>query len=130
MGLGGCVLKKAKSAAADAAATKVTAEQLARDYQADERAADKKYKGKVLLLSGEVVAAWSVDGDVRVMLKGIAPAKLVVLEFKRAFQDRARSLNSGQPVTVKGRSAGLVSDFPWVRDCELVKSGPEKKGAE
>lgn len=89
----------------------VTAMELFRDYEVDETAADKKYLGKWLLVSG------------RVQSKGVTDTPFVTLETSSSravrchFVDQPKA-DRGDTVKVLGRCAGKV-DNVLLMDCRL-----------
>jgi hypothetical protein len=88
---------------AGADAVVVPAETMARDYQANEIAANGKYKGKVVEVSGIVARVQGGTGS----STGQRPAVLVGgvrCEFKSAGPLAA--LSAGQWVTVRGKCTG------------------------
>jgi hypothetical protein len=104
----------------------VTAAQLLHEFQNDPAAADRKYKGKHLEISG-VVERVGRDGDDTPFVILHAGDDRVKLRIECYFdpadeEDEARieRLGQGQTVTVRGDYGSRVSNVQ-VRDCVLVK---------
>lgn len=106
-----------QSSSIDAEAIAVTAEQLYKDYDANEISADAKYKGKPLLITGTVqsiesditddpVVALSADLFGFVHLQGIDKAS-------------ATSLSKGQKITAACTGGGEVMSFPTANECTI-----------
>jgi hypothetical protein len=106
----------------------VTSEQLAKDYQADQAAADKKYKDKVLAVEGVVILLHNHDfGGAMVLLTGIDEgfgAKRVYAPtacfFGKANDGKASTVSKGQKITVRGFCKGKHAGGPGVWNCEVV----------
>jgi hypothetical protein len=146
LGVGGCcglgawrfnravkdVEKQMEQAKADAEAHRkartvvVSATQLLQEFQNDAAAADKKYKGKYLEISG-VVERSGQDGSgipFVILHAGDENAKLKIECFfelaEEEDENRIEGLRKGQAITVRGEYEGRVSNLQ-VRDCVLVK---------
>jgi uncharacterized protein (DUF1330 family) len=107
---------------------------LAKEYEADPKAADLKYKGKWLLVEGKVsdVVLGYAD-DVTVVLRGFNkdPKKAILGHSARCHLNkddtaRAANLTKGQKVTVKGEcNGGALAFFIDLLKGELVEVGPD-----
>ncbi len=99
----------------------IAASTLMAEYAANELDADKKYNGKVVLVTGIV-------GD-------ISDSFFVTLGTGREFEFReqvrclfpnklagkAAALRKGMPITVRGRCEGLMGYLVLLKDCEFVE---------
>ncbi len=130
-----------KPASMPAAEVTTDAATMGKDYGADEKAADGKYKGKVVEISGFVVMPGSpVNGSA--MAPG--PNFCVIGETKdaNAFgggsmircyvatvdNGRCNALGQGQPITLRGKCDGKNKDmamFIDLKDCGIVKLGDD-----
>jgi hypothetical protein len=103
----------------------VAAAQLTRDFLADEKAADVRYKDRALLVEGTVVG-FKEEGDVRRLLLGghneQSPVAVRVL-VACAAQDREQlgSLKAGDKVRIRGQCAGLFLGEVLIQDARRVK---------
>jgi hypothetical protein len=125
------VRKEIERAKADAEADRrartvvVTAADLLQEFQ-DAAAADRKYQGKYLEVSGVVDRAGTDGGNTPfVVLHGgdeDAPLKIECFFAPTGPADaaRIRGLDKGQAIKVRGEYSGRVSHVQ-VRDCVLVK---------
>jgi hypothetical protein len=84
----------------------VTADQMEKDYASDKEAADKKYKDKVVRMTGVMDkehgekftdVAFKVDGEI-----------LISADVTEKYQDQARAVKDGQPITVEGNCSGFI----------------------
>lgn len=123
--------KAALRAQADAAAERlartevVAVTELLREFVDDAAAADRKYAGKYLELSGlvERVGRGRHDAPFIILTGGEDMAKIKIECFfdgaGRKDQARIRRLDVGETITVRGEYDGQVSNVQ-VRDCVLV----------
>ena len=107
--------------AADGSVT-VGAVRLWREYQENEVAADTRYKGKRLRVTGTVV---SVERDaygspVLHLLSG-NPIFQTMATLDRAFIPDAARLRKGDLVTVRCVGAGLMMRMPQLEKCTLLE---------
>ena len=91
----------------------VTADQLLADYEANEQAANDKYLGKVVQVSGKVAQVTSEDGKNKVVFETGNPISGVITELEEG--NNAEGINAGEEATVKGMCSGYLSDVILVR---------------
>lgn len=91
----------------------VTADQLVADYEANEQAANDKYLGKVVQVSGKVAQVTSEDGKNKVVFETGNPISGVISELEDG--NHAEGINAGEEATVKGMCSGYLSDVILVR---------------
>lgn len=95
----------------------ITARQLHRDYEANEVAADVLYKGKRLLITGEVA---SIQTDLmdkpQVQLKAGSVDQVMISGLSR---EEAGALGKGDTVLAACTGNGMILGSPMTRDCEL-----------
>lgn len=91
----------------------VTADQLVADYEADEQAANEKYLGKVVQVSGKVAQVSSEDGKNKVVFETDNPISGVISELEEG--NNAEGITAGEEATVKGMCSGYLSDVILVR---------------
>lgn len=92
----------------------VTAEQIVSEYEADENAANQKYLGKVIEVTG-VVSDKSVDekGVLNMTLKGGDLAG-VTCQFEKNEAMNVGSIQTGSTVKIKGECTGILMDVVFV----------------
>jgi hypothetical protein len=91
----------------------VTASQIIADYEADEKAADGKYLGKVVEVSGKVSTITDEGGKVKVQLETDNPMALVICELEDGKD--AGQIQAGEQAKVKGLCSGYLSDVILVQ---------------
>jgi hypothetical protein len=89
---------------------RLTAEQLYNEYSANESAADKKYSGNVLEVTGIVKEKQVTSNATNVLLMG-APTGGVNCSFQNK---EASAIKVGEMVKVKGRCTGFLMDVSLV----------------
>ena len=98
---------------------------LHQEYQDNAIAADAKYKGKKLQVTGEIEDIYrEISGNPYVTFNvgGKYSFKYVRLTFKKSEESKVASLSKGQTITVRGICKGaLLSTTVSLDDCELVK---------
>ena len=96
----------------------VSAKQLYADYEANGVAADEKYKGKVLRVTGRVN---SIDRDIMdeiyVTLQGDDWGDVQCF-FAESHVDEAVQLSKGQTITIKGKCDGKMMNV-LLRGCTI-----------
>jgi len=102
---------------APVAPVEITARQLHRDYEANEVAADVLYKGKRLLITGEVA---SIQRDLmdkpQVQLKAGSVDQVMISGLSR---EEAGALGKGDTVLAACTGNGMILGSTMTRDCEL-----------
>ena len=100
----------------------LTAVELWREYQANEVAADSKYKGKTLLVSGEVVG---IDKDFLDNAVLSLRTRNEFMSVKATLDDSqksgAASLSKGSMVSLLCKGNGAILGSPTLKDCYMKK---------
>lgn len=104
-------------AIAPVAPVEITARQLYRDYEANEVAADVLYKGKRLLITGEVATIQTdLMDEPQVLLKAGSVEQVMISGLSR---EAAGALGKGEAVSAACTGNGMILGAPVTRDCEL-----------
>ena len=100
------------------AAYNLDAKTLFEEYNADENAANAKYLGKAIEVSGTVTSVTTDDrGTMNIMLSTGNEMGAVNCQFEK--QNKMPEAKEGSSITVKGFCSGLLLDVVLV-DCEIV----------
>lgn len=91
----------------------VTASQIIADYEADEKAANEKYLGKVVEVSGKVSTITDDGGKAKILLETDNPMALVICELEDGKD--AGQIQAGDQAKVKGLCSGYLSDVVLVQ---------------
>ena len=98
----------------------VPAATLVADYRANEVAADEKYKGKLLRVTGTVD---SIDkdfmDDIVVRIKSDNMFMSIMANVDDSEKSAAARLAKGGPVTVVCEGGGLIVGSPVLNDCTI-----------
>ena len=105
----------------EAPALEVSSSQLYADYEANGVAADQKYKGKVLKVTGTVN---NIDKDIMdqiyITLNGNNVIGDVQCFFSDDYVNEAAQLQKGQKITVIGKCEGKLMNV-MIKGCSLEK---------
>lgn len=97
----------------------ISANQLYREYDSNEVAADEKYKGKVVIVSGAIQnIGKDIMGDAYIVIGGGGILDGVQCMFTKGEQSSVSRLSKGQQVRVKGEVAGKMGNI-LVKKCNL-----------
>ena len=97
----------------------LSADQLYRDYSANEVAADSKYKGRVVVVSGTVQSIGKdITDEAYIVVGGGGFLDGVQCMFTKGEQGAVARLSKGQRVTVKGEVSGKMGNV-LLRRCTL-----------
>ena len=98
----------------------VTAIQLFADYEANGVAAESKYEGKVLLVTGEVksIDKAPYSDDIYVILSADWPGKIKCY-FTKGKAGQASQLVKGEVITVKGKCDGKFGNDVELKGCTI-----------
>lgn len=100
----------------------VSAREIASDYDDNKAAADQKYKGKILEVSGIVASIDSSVGDQAIVqLAGKKEIPFITALGNNDFNQYATTLKKGQNVVLicEGDGAyGVFFDFPSLNNCQ------------
>jgi hypothetical protein len=96
----------------------ISADQLVKDYESDEKSANQKYLGKVVEVSGKVTEITSEEGKKKVNLETSNPISTVICELEESLN--TGNLKKGDDVKMKGMCSGYLSDVILVQS-SIVK---------
>lgn len=90
---------------------RLSATQLYSEYDSNEVAADAKYNGRVVIVSGTIQSIGKdVMDDAYIVIGGRGFLDGVQCTFTKGEQSSVARLSKGQPVTVKGEVAGKMGN--------------------
>jgi hypothetical protein len=101
----------------------ISADSLFAAFSAGEKAATEKFGGKILLLKSNIVSV-TKDGSGNVTVTLVDPMMGVTctIDSLEAVKQKSEiaALTEGQPVTIKGRCDGMLTDVK-ISKCMVVK---------
>ena len=101
----------------------LTADSLFSVFNANEKAATGKFGGKILLLKSNVISIEKdASGNVTVTLVDPMTGVTCTIDSLQAVRQKTliQALSEGQPVTIKGRCDGMLTDVK-ISKCMIVK---------
>jgi len=101
----------------------LTADSLFSVFNAGEKAATEKFSGKILLLKSTVISIEKDEnGNVTLTLVDPMMGVTCTIDSLQAVKQKADidALSEGQPVTIKGRCDGMLTDVK-ISKCMIVK---------
>lgn len=101
-------------------AIKVTATILAGDYESNEIAADQKYKGKFVEITGTLKSIEAMLGSQFITIEGNQILSDIQCFFDKSKESELATLIKGKSITVRGKVDGKSLNV-GVRECEIVK---------
>jgi hypothetical protein len=98
----------------------ITADDLSKAYRDDEGAADRRFEGREMTVTGEFLRIVP-DGynSLDLRLKTSDPDQPVGVDVAGVAIEDAKKLVPGQKVTVSCQGMGDGDDIVWVRDCAI-----------
>lgn len=100
--------------------TKVTTENLLKEYEANEVAADEKYKSKLVEITGTV---YKIDKDIfetpQIRFSKNNTISSVVCSFSKNNTDQLSKVSIGQSLNLKGTVKGMTLGSVYLKDCSF-----------
>lgn len=110
----------ANTASTDEKPIAIKAPDLTKEYDTNELAADKKYKDKMLAVTGKIGNIAETMGNVTVTLTGHNIAKDVMCKFNDADKASVEALKKGQNVTLVGKGDGMTMGlYVGLQNCKI-----------
>lgn len=98
----------------------VDAEEFFQSYRRNAHAANKEFRHREMLVTGEFVRiAPDGNGDPDLRLKTSDPATPLGIDLIRASHQQATQLRAGQTVTVSCEGVGRTGEERWLRNCAI-----------
>jgi hypothetical protein len=98
----------------------IDAKALTKAYDENELAADEKYSGKTIAVTGKISNIADTLGNVTVQLDGINFTKNVMCSFAAAEKGSVTALKKGQTVTLVGTGDGMTMGlYVGLKDCRV-----------
>lgn len=91
----------------------ITAAGLIEAYEADEKAADSIYLGKIIAVSGKITEITNEEGKLKINLETSNPIALIICEMEAGVN--ADPLKAGDEIKIKGLCSGYLSDVILVQ---------------
>lgn len=109
-----------KKVQSQASSYRLSANQLYSEYESNEVAADSKYKGRVVVVSGTIQnIGKDIMDDAYIVIGGEGFLDGIQCMFTKGQQSSVARLSKGQHVTVKGEVSGKMLGNVLVNKCTL-----------
>ncbi len=126
--LSGCTDDAGPSAKRTIDAIPITAPQLFADYHANEVAADEKYKGKWLAVTGQVDSVGKdILDNIFISLRTQNRFMSARAQMEQSDSDQVARLKRGQKVMLLCSGSGLLLGSPLLDKCRVVEQHGAKK---
>lgn len=109
------------------AAFSISADELLKEFQTNESAANKKYIEKIILVNGKIVETETVDSAINIKMKDTLTGSYIIFAFQDQHIKDAKQLKEGDNVSIKGSCSGgiyskiLETEFISFKRCALNK---------
>ena len=118
--LGICrVFRSHQNVAGEDAVASLSASELYHEFQTDENAANKKWVGKVIEVSGVVSSVNESGGYISVNLRAVTEGGINCSVLKKDLNPD-ETFKNGDSLTIKGKCTGYLMDVNLV-DCVITK---------
>ena len=101
---------------------RVSAVQLSRDFSNNEVAANQKYKGKEVVISGVVAEiSTTISGAPKITLNGIGMLQMVFADLERDQANSAATIKKGTNISLQCTVKGYILNNIMADDCTILK---------
>lgn len=101
---------------------RVSAVQLSRDFSNNEVAANQKYKGKEVVISGVVAEiSTTISGAPKITLNGIGMLQMVFADLERDQANSAATIKKGTNISLQCTVKGYILNNVMADDCTILK---------
>ena len=99
----------------------IQSDQLLKEFETNEQAANTKFVGKLIQVSGKIFQIDNTaDGSVNILLESENPMSTVLCQLDPLQKQDHAGLAVGQAITLKGKCSGFTTDVVLDR-CHIVK---------
>ena len=109
------------------AAFSISADELLKEFQTNESAANRKYIEKIILVNGTIAETEAVDSAINIKMKDTLTGSYIIFAFQDQHIKDAKQLKEGDNVSIKGSCSGgiyskiLETEFISFKRCALNK---------
>lgn len=98
----------------------ITASLLSQEYATNKVAAEQRFRGNVVKITGIVQRVGADDGDLAVLLEGMNSRTSVVAFLGPQQEEKAATIHQGDAVALFCGGDKIVSGNPTLRGCHIV----------
>lgn len=109
------------------AAFTITADELIKEFQQNDSAANKKYLEKIILVKGRIAETEAADTTVNIKMMDTLTGSYIIFAFQEQHIKEAKQLKEGDVVSIKGSCSGgtyskiLETEFISFKRCAINK---------
>jgi hypothetical protein len=109
------------------AAFTITANDLIKEFQHNDSAANKKYAEKIIIVNGKIAEKEAADTTINIKMMDTLTGSYIIFAFQEQHVKEAKQLNQGDVVSIKGSCSGglyskiLETEFISFKRCAVNK---------
>ena len=88
------------------AAFTITADELIKEFQLNDSAANKKYTEKIILVNGKIAETEAADSTINIKMIDTLTGSYIIFAFQEQHVKEAKQLKEGDIVSIKGSCSG------------------------
>ena len=110
-----------------AAVFTVTADELIKEFQQNDSAANKKYAEKIILVNGKIAETEAADSTINIKMMDTLTGSYIIFAFQEQHIKKAKQLKEGDMVSIKGSCSGgtyskiLETEYITFKRCAINK---------
>ena len=110
-----------------AAAFTVTADELIKEFQQNDSAANKKYAEKIISVNGKIAETEAADSTINIKMMDTLTGSYIIFAFQEQHIKEAKQLKEGDMVSIKGSCSGgtyskiLETEYITFKRCAINK---------
>ena len=110
-----------------AAVFTVTADELIKEFQQNDSAANKKYAEKIILVNGKIAETEAADSTINIKMMDTLTGSYIIFAFQEQHIKEAKQLKEGDMVSIKGSCSGgtyskiLETEYITFKRCAINK---------
>ena len=98
------------------------------EFEKDQKAANEKYKDKIITVNGTVSEIEAADTTMNIKMMDTVSKSIIIFAFQEQHLSEPKTVKVGDPVSIKGSfSAGIFSDILEIVKIDFKRSTLNKK---
>ena len=119
--------EKFEDTGTQAATFTVTADELIKEFQQNDSAANKKYAEKIITINGKIAETEAADSSINIKMMDTLTGSYIIFAFQEQHIKDAKQLKEGDMVSIKGSCSGgtyskiLETEYITFKRCAINK---------
>ena len=119
--------EKFEDTGTQAAAFTVTADELIKEFQQNDSAANKKYAEKIISVNGKITETEVADSSINIKMMDTLTGSYIIFAFQEQHIKEAKQFKEGDMVSIKGSCSGgtfskiLETEYITFKRCAINK---------